>query len=71
MFKVFDSLGQLQNCETQCSCSNKFSENVIGHLKNIANSSDCRDECASTAECQYYTYYNNKTGTKLTINYLC
>ena len=54
--------GKAQNCEKTCSCSNVISDHVIDHIHNISKSSDCQTLCIQNSDCNFYTYYNLKTG---------
>ena len=60
--KRVGSLGLAENCESLCSCSAIEEDDLLGYAKNILNSEECKKLCTLNSGCNYYTYFNDRTG---------
>ena len=45
-------------CELAWSCSSVNQNFVLGQLDNITSVSQCRQGCANTTDCEFFTFYN-------------
>ena len=48
-------------CELDWACSSVNNNFVLERLDNIGSVSECREACANTTHCEFFTFYNNSS----------